>query len=88
MTIVQTRHSLLLLLAMASTFKVGSQSRTVSVPEVHMPLGIWESDDDEGGAVGINLWETPSSAGHGGPLPAGDDAIDLFYRSGSINEEI
>jgi beta-galactosidase len=38
-----------------------------------VPLGIWELNDGPSGAVGINLWEVPSSEGHGGPVPPGED---------------
>jgi hypothetical protein len=51
-------------------------SRAEQVPSPtspRTPLGIWESEDGEGGAVGINLWEVPSAMGHGGPLSEGDD---------------
>ena len=32
------------------------------------PIGIWEAQGRNGGAIGINLWEVPASIGHGGPL--------------------
>jgi hypothetical protein len=73
MRIVQACLLLALLVAIAGTPRSVSQGAKVSAPRLRMPLGIWESDDGEGGAVGINLWEDPSSLGHGGPLPLGDD---------------
>jgi hypothetical protein len=70
-------HAWLLLFSLAvitGTPRAVSQEEQVLAPmSPRKPLGIWESDDGEGGAVGINLWEVPSSMGHGGPLPAGDD---------------
>jgi hypothetical protein len=50
------------------------------------PVGIWESDEGTG-AVGINLWEAPSSDEHGGPVPSGEDGnkpillIGVYQRS-------
>jgi len=41
--------------------------------DMRMPTGIWQSDDIEGGAVGVNLWAVPSSVSHGGPLPTGEN---------------
>ena len=38
------------------------------VPNPQLPVGIWELADQEGGAIGINLWRVPASLGHGGQL--------------------
>ncbi len=35
--------------------------------EASYPVGVWETDSDSFGAVGINLWTASSSSGHGGP---------------------
>jgi hypothetical protein len=71
---VQRWLLLVSLAVITDTLRAGSQAKQAPSPtSTRTPLGIWESDDGEGGAVGINLWEVPSSMGHGGPLPAGDD---------------
>ena len=38
------------------------------MPNPQLPVGIWELADQEGGAIGINLWRVPASLGHGGQL--------------------
>jgi hypothetical protein len=37
------------------------------------PVGIWELAEQNGGAIGINLWEVPASLGHGGPPLKSDE---------------
>ena len=44
------------------------QSKDNWTPNPQMPVGIWELTDQEGGAIGINIWRVPASSGHGGQL--------------------
>ena len=44
------------------------QSPDSRVPNPQLPVGIWEFADQEGGAIGINLWQVSASLGHGGQL--------------------
>jgi hypothetical protein len=62
----------------------GSYVRQVRNPRRDMGIG------RRTGAVGINLWEAPSSDEHGGPVPAGEDSnkpillIGVYQRSNAM----
>src|ERR1700751_1044541 len=85
----------LLLLVTTLTLVIGArgafsqQKADLTSAKSVTPVGIWESDEGTG-AVGINLWEAPSSGEHGGPGPAGEDGnksillIGVYQRSNAI----
>jgi hypothetical protein len=89
------RSAALWLLLTALTLVIGAQGAfsqqetDLTLAKSTTPIGIWESDEGTG-AVGINLWEVPSSVGHGGPVPAGEDGnepilqIGVYQRSNVI----
>jgi hypothetical protein len=49
------------------------QSPDNRTPNPESPVGIWELADQEGGSIGINLWQVPASIGHGGQLLKGGE---------------
>src|ERR1700745_2159524 len=85
----------LLLLVTSLTLVIGAQAAfsqqkaDLTSAKSVTPVGIWESDEGTG-AVGINLWEEPSSWDHGGPIPSGEDGnkpvlqIGVYQRSDAI----